>query len=488
MNVLFGFWVRALTQLGFQRRKRLLKDRWRFRPWVEMLEPRQLLSGDLAITGFSADGLDLLVDYEVAGQDAPAFQIGIYRSSDGVTAETLLTTKSVTQPADLQVGAGHRAAVTADWSDVQQDYWLIALLDADGAVAEDDETNNQQTLGGGLFLDADNVVQVHGTDASDVVDVSQPADVQVTLNGTAYTFGAAGVSGVHVRTHGGGDYLSSGLGVALPIWAFGGTGDDDFSGGAGADYLAGGAGNDSLVAGDGQDQLLGGDGQDLLYGDGGADVIYAGAGDDYVRGGSGSDQLYGDDGNDEIYGAYGGGPDYIYGGAGDDVIYGDQGWGDGYAGDDDWLYGQAGNDTIYAEGGNDQLFGDQEDDYLDGGEGADTLDGGTGINTLVDEVDAFDPASYTVTLPAEAQVGDPVLQLSTSDPDGEALTYSIISGDANGDFSISSHNSYQYDYYSYSGYYDSYGQIRVGAALAPESTYTLTVKAEDPAGHFATAT
>ncbi|MCY2987413.1 MAG: PKD domain-containing protein [Planctomycetota bacterium] len=53
-------------------------------------------------------------------------------------------------------------------------------------------------------------------------------------------------------------------GSSVPVWFFGGGGDDTLQGGKGNDVLVGGDGNDILNGGDGQDLLIGGGGQDTL--------------------------------------------------------------------------------------------------------------------------------------------------------------------------------------------------------------------------------
>jgi RHS repeat-associated protein len=73
----------------------------------------------------------------------------------------------------------------------------------------------------------------------------------------------AGIDEIHVRTHGGQDEIVSQL-EDLPIWAFGGWGNDT---------LAGSDGDDLLYGGDGNDALDGWDGHDALYGDAGEDAL-----------------------------------------------------------------------------------------------------------------------------------------------------------------------------------------------------------------------
>jgi len=378
----------------------------------ESLERRKLLATDIAVTGFSSNGEDLVVEYDIAYQDAMAFDIGIYRSSDGQALGTRLTSERVTGQSDLQVGIGHCVAVDAYFTDVEQDYYLIAKVDSSSEISEESETNNERLFEGGVFLATDGTVHVHGTTAADTITVSVSGDWEVSLNSVGYEFASGEFSAIHVRSHAGNDsiYASS---ATKPLWVFSGedddyvycgssndmvyggagddvhygeagddllygeAGDDLLYGEGGADLLEGGYGSDTLYGHDGTgsgyeaDSVYGGAGDDLLYGEAGDDLLYGDGEDDYLDGGYGDDTLYGDDGTGSANGgadnAYGGaGNDMVFGEAGDDILFGDDGTGSGYGGDDS-LYGSTGNDGLYGESG---------DDYLVGGAGVDTLNAG----------------------------------------------------------------------------------------------------------------
>lgn len=68
-------------------------------------------------------------------------------------------------------------------------------------------------------------------------------------------------------------------------------GDDQLAGLGGRDTLAGGVGTDTLSGGMGRDTVTGGGGNDLLSGNNGADTLTGGAGNDRVLGGAGADTL-----------------------------------------------------------------------------------------------------------------------------------------------------------------------------------------------------
>ena len=289
----------------------------------EALEARSLLAADLSINSFTSDGVNLIVDFNSTEEISGDFNIAIYRTFDGVPELQSLLTQRI----EGGVGNGsHQVIIPAAFSDLLADFELLAVIDDGAEIAEDLEGNNQIVFGGGAFVDADSVLQVHGTAASDVVTLYDDGYLQVELNSTYYSYLSTEILGISVRTHGDVDWVLSDYALAIPVRAFGGAGNDFLVGGAANDTLFGGAGNDSLIGGDGDDYLAGGDGDDLLVGDGGWDVLDGDAGDDQMFGGDGLDYIYGGSGNDNIGESYGGSGfndygDVIDGGEGDDYIY-----------------------------------------------------------------------------------------------------------------------------------------------------------------------
>jgi hypothetical protein len=73
--------------------------------FFQSLEQRQLLASDISLTDFAANGRDLLVSYDIAVETAPAFNLSIYRSSDGVTLDALVASRAVTLVCELDPGA-----------------------------------------------------------------------------------------------------------------------------------------------------------------------------------------------------------------------------------------------------------------------------------------------------------------------------------------------------------------------------------------------
>lgn len=247
--------------------------------------------------------------------------------------------------------------------------------------------------------------------------------------------------------------------------------------------------NDTLVGSSGSNVLKGGNGDDTLEGASGDDVLDGGAGNNTVRfsgstivtldlsltaaqnTGYGSDTLIGFRNVES-----GSGADKIKGSAEDNRLDGNSG-ADTLEGMDghDQLIGDAGNDSLEGGVGNDTLEGGNDNDTLVGGAGNDSLQGGTGRNTAVfsgnkanysivtnqdgtvivtdnagqDGTDTLKDvrilkfADQTIALTNGAPsnispsisptnfseskpVGSQVTTLFSSDPDGDTLTYSLV--------------------------------------------------------------
>ena len=517
MQLPFGSWTETFRKLGYKRVKRkgnLARKRIKGRRAVcEQLERRELLAADLLITQFYSNGTDLLVDYDVVNEAATAFDIDITRAADGVNDDAVVHSARISDAADLAVGS-HTLTIAPNFTDVQEDYWLLARIDAGGEVAETDETNNSATFDGGVFQAADGTIHVHGTSGLDDVSVTQPGLLKVRLNGVESTYTASTVTEVHTRTHEGVDDIMGGSGVAKPMWSFGGSGDDDLFGGKKDDYLDGGdgddyikgrqgddelegrdgddeihadAGDDVLRGGDGNDELRGNENDDLLYGGAGADSLYGGQGidviygddgDDYIEGNEKADTLYGGAGNDTIKGGYG--ADTIYGEDGDDTIEGNQDADTIYAGagndtvdagyGNDLVYGGSGDDFIEGKQGGDTIFGEDGDDIIDGNSGTNTLDGGKGIDTIDGVTDTNTaPTGDVANLAADEDTLPLVIDLADAFEDAEhldsELTFTVVS---NGNPTL------------VTSAIASGTDLIVTVAADASGTADLTVRAEDP--------
>ena len=298
---------------------------------------------------------------------------------------------------------------------------------------------------------------------------------------------------------------------------YGGEDDDHLYGELGNDILYGGAGNDriyggnSLYSGDNNDTLYGEAGDDTLNGDWGADTLYGGAGNDTLRGWSGDDILDGGAGND-----------YLTGGTGSDIFVldidatssadadtvssfrllwyipkeNDKIRIDGFTGTmpetlddfltaanlrvekghiqvDELLFNRYDSDTtentaIYkvVEGGADVLLMVLEDFTRDL-----TLDVFDLPNAGTNQAPVFAQDSYTADVAKDAEIGDTIITIAATDPEGDALTYSLSGGD--GLFAIND---------------DGQITLAVPDVQTAPTTHTLTVEATDSAGNVAETT
>ncbi|MHB8898168.1 MAG: hypothetical protein ACYC6Y_05435 [Thermoguttaceae bacterium] len=309
MDKPISFWTNTFARLGLRLRKspgmaRPLKHR---AMRLDQLQDRRMLTTDLAVSAFASDGDDWTVTYDVNGQAASPFDIGIYRSGDGQTADTLIQTHRVAGAADLAVGAGHAITIDPDFTDVEQDCYLVVKLDSSTENAKLSETNNQALFAGGAFVNGySGQLHVHGTDGANSLSFGESSGmITVTMGSLSESYDGYGISSIRVRMHDGNDSVTASASVAASMWAFGGQGNDTIHGTSLDDKLYGGDGDDTLDGGDGDDTLDGGDEDDGYRGSGGlggCDILYGGAGIDVLDGGPQADTLFGDAGNDTLYG------------------------------------------------------------------------------------------------------------------------------------------------------------------------------------------
>jgi Ca2+-binding RTX toxin-like protein len=93
---------------------------------------------------------------------------------------------------------------------------------------------------------------------------------------------------------------------------------DVLTGTAAGDIIRTFAGNDRVEGQAGDDLILGNEGNDQLHGDAGNDSVYGGKDRDILHGGDGDDRVSGDRGNDLLYGNQG--RDTLTGGSGADIF------------------------------------------------------------------------------------------------------------------------------------------------------------------------
>lgn len=254
------------------------------------------------------------------------------------------------------------------------------------------------------------------------------------------------------------------------------------------EHIIGSAFNDALTGNSDKNRLVGGGGDDTLDGGFNDDTLDGGAGNNTAKfssstaakvdlsitvaqaTGYGNDTLInirnleGGTGADEFIGN--GEANRLNGAVGNDTLIGAAG--------DDTLIGGSGNDSLKGGADNDTLQGDAGDDTLEGGAGNDVLEGGTGKNTAVfsgswseydivsgaggftitdrlgrDGTDTLkdirfakfadktvalvngapsniSPSVSPINVSESRAVGSQVTTLFSSDPDGDTLTYSLV--------------------------------------------------------------
>ena len=267
--------------------------------------------------------------------------------------------------------------------------------------------DGNDTVTGGPGTD---ILAVGGDGGGNAFNISaQPGDSSLTLNADGASVTVSGVEDLLVAGGGGDDSLTvsgdlDAAGVSQnTIFFSGGAGDDvaDASGLVSPQRLVatGDAGNDTLTGGLADDSLSGDGGNDILVGNGGNDVLLGGAGNDTLTGGAGNDEIDGGEGGEDVAVFSGNLADYTITADGDEIFITDNVGGDGT-------------------------------DSISGVEILQFADQSVGAN-LVPVVDGQDFA-VNENQPAGTVIGS----VDATDPNANALTFSIIGGNAGGLFAI----------------------------------------------------
>jgi hypothetical protein len=126
------------------------------------------------------------------------------------------------------------------------------------------------------------VLKVTGTNCADTVTIGSACGngrelLTVNYNGTQTAFEMSQVKKIVAHLYAGDDvWTTTDQSICIPMWVYGGSGNDSIVTGSGDDYINGESGNDILK---------GMAGHDRMYGGNGCDVLYGGAGIDYMDGG-----------------------------------------------------------------------------------------------------------------------------------------------------------------------------------------------------------
>ncbi|MCA9048984.1 MAG: FG-GAP repeat protein, partial [Planctomycetaceae bacterium] len=280
--------------------------------------------GDIRTRRNFAGGMDEhRQGFRIEFEDVAPFDISYYLSSDATfepATDTLLGTLPIMDPDDLMAGSGSVLTTAIGTgtgeiafpgvgsADTLEDYFILAVLDPTDAVPEFDadplNEDNTDPLRGVYHLGSDPVF-VHGDELGQTITVTAAGgtvsvEYGITAFGTSRTFSydAADVPEVRIRTHGGDDTVT---GSDLGDVAFGGDGNDRLLGLLGPDSLFGGPGKDYIDGGDGDDILDGGPGPDVIFGGPGFDTIYDGPGDDVIDVGPDGGVIIATPGSDDIF-------------------------------------------------------------------------------------------------------------------------------------------------------------------------------------------
>jgi Ca2+-binding RTX toxin-like protein/glucose/arabinose dehydrogenase len=364
---------------------------------------------NITMQEFAAEGGgSVSLTYHISGAAVGPFDIGVYRSADtSFGADTLLSTITITDPADLTSGthtrtfnlgtaAGQVRFPGAGVGETESDHFLLAVADPRNRIREPDTHfvhDDNLVVFEGVYHVAGGSLYVHATPGADTITAELGTGLTVTVNGLPYSYPAASVARIRVLGHAGDDAIDAAT-MTVPLRLWGGDGADDLTGGSGRDALYGGNGNDNLVSGAGADTVEGGGGSDHLEGGADNDVYrfraataaeidtileLAGQGVDALdfaalaattgvtlNLASGSIAL-GSHANRTLRVAAAGQAanlENVTGGAGNDNITGNAAH--------NVLVGGRGNDTLGGGGGNDTLDGGADNDRMVGGTGNDT--------------------------------------------------------------------------------------------------------------------
>jgi hypothetical protein len=143
---------------------------------------------EIEINSFYTDGFDLKIGYTVSPTAAPPgpFKIALFASPDGQTLGQQL------QTATADHSPGSRVLnIIPTFSDLPEDYFLVAKVDANDSVLETNEGNNQRLFNGGSFLAREaasgkTVVHVHGLDETSFPDYASVKSTLFSTNPPVY--------------------------------------------------------------------------------------------------------------------------------------------------------------------------------------------------------------------------------------------------------------------------------------------------------------
>ena len=189
------------------------------------------------------------------------------------------------QTSVARYGIGQEIEQYINFDDVQNDrggnrsaaatFYLKSTHLDDGGNAFVELTNNNDVVTLTLVQDEDGNDQVALT-YGDLVLYYDTTTTSITIDGKN-----------------GNDTIVADNNVPIPLFIFGGNGNDQLAGGNANDQINGGAGNDTVTGNDGNDVLIGEAGLDTMSGNAGFDILIGGSASDNLNGGAEDDILIG---------------------------------------------------------------------------------------------------------------------------------------------------------------------------------------------------
>ena len=203
---------------------------------VRLVQHTEAPTTNLVLNSFSINTQgQISVQYTIDGASAAPFSIGIYGSPDGSTPATLLQTVEVDDPSLLTgSGAVHTATFEADLSQLTETDYVLAKLDINNEVYQQNRADDTSTPFSGIFQQGDGSVYVVGNATflvNDQIAITQngtTGDVTVSVTDaignpiTSESF--SGVSSVTISTPGGGNTITIDPSVTEPVWVLDGSG------------------------------------------------------------------------------------------------------------------------------------------------------------------------------------------------------------------------------------------------------------------------
>ena len=226
---------------------------------VDVLEARTLFAVDLAVSSVQIDSYDassgtLKIEANISNfgstDDPPTGVGGIVLSKDQVINNGDDIRIDTIDPSESPRISQQTLVRTIQLPGIVPagDYFVGVALDIDSKVPELNEDNNFQFTNNTIHVPKTFALNLQGTSGDDKIDVglSNPATLAIVINGTTTTYPLNRVSSLSIDGGDGNDVIAAAPTLTLPVYFYGGDGNDALGGTAANDTLSGGAGKDTL--------------------------------------------------------------------------------------------------------------------------------------------------------------------------------------------------------------------------------------------------